>query len=316
MANGIFVPPWLKGVDPGELARLHATGLELGQRAAAQQTRTMLAMQEAQNRQAEAAMRERIAQQEIDLQIKKQEAQAQQAAQELAIKQEEDRRSAAKSAMQFAGQKQYKDLYDQSIAAGDAPEVAGRKAFLGSAHMFMAGAPAATAGTIGRFAAPTAMQKPPFTPTVGTLLHPITKEPIPWMTTGFGSAKELKEETKDSDKLKASSIVAPTLRSIYRDIAKEQRNQVGSKPGKKAYDLAQAEIDRLKKEAQKWDEEYTRLTGKKADQTVTAAPKTGPSKLRTRIRHKETGREAWYNGPAEDVPSEYDILGEDTGGDQ
>jgi hypothetical protein len=211
--------------------------------------------------------------------------------------------------MQFAGQKQYKDLYDQSIAAGETPEVAGKKAFLGSAHTFMAGAPAATAGTIGRFASPNQMQAP-FVPSTGTMRHPVKGIDIPYAQVGRGSVRLLQDNDQALNKQKATQIVAPEVRRKNEDIERERRNQVGSKPGKKAYDLAQAEIDRIAKEKALLVQEYDRLIG---GQSVMSpdAPAAKTPQSRTRIKHKETGREAWYNGPAEDVPSEYDIIGEE-----
>lgn len=148
MADGIFVPPWLKGVDPGELARLHATGLEIGQRAAAQQNQTLMAMQEAQVRQQEAAMRQQIAQKEIDLEVQKQQAQMEQAQQELALKQQIERREAAVSAMRFAGQKKYEDIVNQMTAAGADPDEARKQALLQSAPLMMGYAPGETLNTM------------------------------------------------------------------------------------------------------------------------------------------------------------------------
>lgn len=308
MADGILIPPWLKGVDPGELARLHATGMEIGQRAAAQQNAALMAMREAQAREAEASARQAEAQQRIDLEVQRQQAQVQQAAQEIAVKQAAEERQARKAAMQFAGQKQYQDIFDQAIAGGATPEEAGRKAFLGSANLFMGGAPAATATAIGRFAAPRKPPSTPFTPTTGTVKNPITGQDIPYMTTGMGSAKELKAGDEEFNKRKAAQILAPRIRSIYSDINRERKNQIGSKPGKKAYDLAQEEIDRLQKEAKEITSEYDKLLGNKGSET--AAPIKPPATdTGIRIRSKKTGKTMRYKGRREDIPlDEYDIL--------
>lgn len=141
MADGIFVPPWLRGVEPGELARIHLAGLESGQRAAAQQSQQLMAMQEMQQKQQEAATRERIAQQEIELEIKKQEAQVQQAQAELEIKKQEERRQAATSAMRFAGQQRYQDTFNRLVGSGVDPDEARKQALLEAAPMAMGYAP-------------------------------------------------------------------------------------------------------------------------------------------------------------------------------
>lgn len=144
----IFLPPWLKGLDPGELARLHAVGLEIGQRAADQQSRQFIAMQEAQNRQQEAAMRQQIAQQEIDLEIKKQQAQAQQAQQELALRQQTERREAAASAMRYAGQQKYQDVYSSLTGQGVPHDQATMEAIKQSAPFMFAQAPGEALRTV------------------------------------------------------------------------------------------------------------------------------------------------------------------------
>lgn len=254
MADGILIPPWLKGVDPGELARLHATGMEIGQRAAAQQNAALMAMREAQAREAEASARQAEAQQRIDLEVQRQQAQVQQAAQEIAVKQAAEERQARKAAMQFAGQKQYQDIFNREIQAGSTPEEASRKAFLSSASSFL-GQPGGL-GTLGDITKSTA---PAFAPTVQEMTDPVSGEKFSVVMTGPHAGQVYKSQSEALGKVEATHVVAPQIKNKYAQIEIERQNQIGLKKGDRAFDEAQSRIDQLTKEAEQGRKEFREL---------------------------------------------------------
>lgn len=242
MADGIFVPPWLKGVDPAELARLHATGIELGQQAAAQQNRQLLAMQELRQREAEAAARQAQAQQEIDLEIQKQQAQAQQAQQELALKQQIERREAAASAMRYAGQQKFQNVYEGLTGQGMSHDEATLEALKQSAPFMFAQAPGEAMRTVAGL-----MPKPPvqeFTTPSGQkyiqdpkggvhLVPPPRREP----------AERLSQvQSKELDDLYRSK------REIQKTLQEEQSTLSVLKPGSPEHTSTKAQVETLRKQ--------------------------------------------------------------------
>lgn len=242
MANGIFVPPWLQGISPAELGRLHATGIELGQQAAAQQTRQLMAMQELRQREAEAAARQAQAQQEIELEIQKQQAQAQQAQQELALRQQTERREAAASAMRYAGQQKFQNVFSQLTAQGVPQDQATLEAMKQSAPFMFAQAPGEAMRTVTGL-----LPKPPvqeFTTPSGQkyiqdqrggvhLVPPPRAEPV---------ARLSQVQSKELDDLYRSK------REIQKDLQEEQSTLSVLKPGSPEHTSTKAQVDMLQKQ--------------------------------------------------------------------
>jgi len=302
MANGIFVPPWLKGIDPGELAATHARGLEIGQRAAAQQTQSMLAMQEMQNKQQEAAMRQQMAQQEIDLQIKKQEAQAQQAAQELALKQQEEQRMAETSAMRYAGQRKFQDIYNQLLTEGKTPDEARLEAVKQSAPLMLAQAPGEA---------------------MRAMTGLLPKAPPKEMTTSTGQkyfmgpsgTPQFFPQPRAEATERLSPFQMDELRAARKQITdsqkalmEEQSTLTALKPGTPEHTSTKAQVDMLQKQV-KDSESRIRQMAEQFGGKPSMTPPDQPKGTGLRIRSKETGKVFRYKGSREDVPAdEYDIL--------
>lgn len=242
MADGIFVPPWLKGIDPGELARLHATGIELGQRAAQIQNEQLARMQQVRQREEEAAARQAQAQQEIDLEIQKQQAQAQQAQQELALKQQIERREAAASAMRYAGQQKFQNVYEGLTGQGMSHDEATLEALKQSAPFMFAQAPGEAMRTVSGL-----LPKPPvqeFTTPSGQkyiqdqrggvhLVPPPRREPV---------ARLSQVQTKELDDLYRSK------RDIQKELQEEQSTLSVLKPGSPEHTSTKAQVDALSKQ--------------------------------------------------------------------
>jgi hypothetical protein len=304
MANGIFVPPWLKGIEPGELAATHARGLELGQRAAAQQANTLLTMQEMQNKQAEAAMRQQMAQQDIDLQIKKQEAQAQQAAQELALKQEGEKRMAATSAMRYAGQRQYQNTYDKLLTEGKTPDEARLEAVKQSAPLMLAQAP----GEAIRAMTGLLPKAPPKEMTTSTgQRYFMGPSGVPQF---FPQPRDQATERLPQTESMELQDLYKSKRELQKDLTEEQSNLAALEPAKseksvvQAYASTKAKVELLQKQL---NENEARIKSFSKTPGMTSPGQPGGTGIR--IRSKETGRVFRYKGSREDVPAdEYDIL--------
>lgn len=337
----MFIPPWLRGVDPAEMARLHATGLEIGQRAAAQQAETMIQLQKMQLAQAEEARRVQQAQQEVELETQKQQRLSQQFQQEMDLKREVEQQKAAQSAMRFAGGRMYQDTFNQLTAEGAAPDEAHRQAMLRSLPLMMGTAPGQAIGAMRQMLP----VPPPREQTFKEGIPPAVIDPrgIPhWPPASamageevpFGETYPVRDESGKTLGFVARTskgggvLMKPTGREQFQTVAQrlelqdlyrqqsenrkllnETRQQMSMlDPKRKGYKAMQERVDRLESDQQRI---------KKEIQDALAGASTTPSPAetrttRTRIRHKESGRQGWYPGPADEVPAEYEIIGEET----
>jgi hypothetical protein len=308
MANGIMIPPWLKGNEPGELARLHATGLEIGQRAAAQQTQALMAMQEAQQRQQEAATRAAIAQQEIELETQKQARMAQQFEQEIGLKRQEEARMAELSAMRFAGGRTYRNTYEALVRQGMNPDDARKQAMLAAAPDLMAHAPGETMSALRQ-----SMPIPP--PTAQTFdqgIPPAVIDPrgVPHWPPSARAAPQ--QDLNTGDRLELQNLYAQK-RETQDSLAEAEDRLSASDPKKspKTYESAQKQIDRLTKKQAAIEQAIKQLRPPPmpVPPMPAAAGASANAAVGVRIREKKSGKIMRYMGKREDVPtSDYDIL--------
>jgi hypothetical protein len=246
-------------------------------------------MQEAEFRRQEAAQRIQAEIQQQRQRMEQEQARlAQQKAiaeQELELKRQEQAIPAEIAATQFRGQKMYEDILGKLVSQGVPEEEAQKKALMKAGPFLFARnqggfvdlmnaikqRPEAKIVELSgqKFAqAPTGtLTRIPLSPEEVGAQFGITRQESPSgraydvAVTGTGSRQYF--PLNAASEAEANRLVAPALAENRKLIAIERQNQKGSKPGKRAYDDAQAIIDRLQEENKGLEKRYRDLMNPK-----------------------------------------------------